>query len=148
VEGCKSLLNVTVKVVEDKIDDESILKEWVQWSCVQTMSRLSPNSRIRIHAQERRKANIPRYQELWKKHQVFTCLICQCEESLEDAPSRPPTPNCKHDPSVCSDCMSGFLSNAIGKGGWQEIRCPDSSCVQILSGGDVQAFASREAFLK
>jgi hypothetical protein len=27
VEGCKSLLNVTVKVVENKIDDESILKE-------------------------------------------------------------------------------------------------------------------------
>jgi hypothetical protein len=27
VEGCKSLLNVAVKAVEDKIDDESILKE-------------------------------------------------------------------------------------------------------------------------
>jgi hypothetical protein len=94
------------------------------------------------------KLTIFRYQNLWKKHQVFTCLICQCEEPLEDAPSRPPTLNCKHDPSVCSDCITGFLSNAIDKGGWQEIRCPDSGCDQVLSGVDVQAFAPRGAFLK
>jgi len=89
-----------------------------------------------------------RYQELWKKHQNFTCLICQCEEPLEDAPSRPPTLKCKHDVSIYSDCMTRFLSNAIEKGGWQEIRCPDSSCDEVMSGADVQASASREAFLK
>jgi hypothetical protein len=44
--------------------------------------------------------------------------------------------------------MSGFLSNAIDTGGWQEICCPDSKCDQVLTGGDVQAFAPREAFLK
>ncbi|KAH8588779.1 hypothetical protein B0O99DRAFT_693082 [Bisporella sp. PMI_857] len=93
-------------------------------------------------------AILGRYKGLWKKHQVFTCLICHCEEPLEDAPSRPPTFKCKHDPSVCSDCMIGFISNSIDKGGWQEIRCPDSGCDQVLTGGDVQAFAPRGAFLK
>lgn len=115
VDGCESFLNVSMKVVEGKIDDEDILGK---------------------------------YQELWKRHQFFTCLICQCEEPLEDAPSRSPTLKCKHDPNICSECMTGFLSNAIDTGGWQEIRCPDSKCDEALTGGDVQAFAPREAFLR
>ncbi len=76
------------------------------------------------------------------------CLICQCEEPIEDAPSRLPTLNCKHDPNICSNCMTSFLLNAIDKGGWQEIRCPDLNCGQVLSGLDIQAFVHREAFLK
>jgi len=84
--------------------------------------------------------------EIVERYRVFTCVICFCEESLSDAIEHLPTSNCKHDVNVSKYGMENLLENAVEGEGWQDIRCPDASCKEALTGSDVQTFATPEVF--
>jgi len=90
---------------------------------------------------------LAKYLNLLDQHRVYTCVIHQDEEPLEDS-ARSATVKCKHDPNACRDCLAAFLADAINNGRWQEIICPDPTCKEELGAADVQAFASREVFQK
>jgi len=88
------------------------------------------------------------YIALLEKYRVFHCGYCMDDESLNDAPKTTPTSKCKHDISLCREGLEALLENKVNSGGWESIDCPDPSCKEVLTAGDVQRFATRQAYLK
>src|ERR1700760_2410150 len=68
------------------------------------------------------------------------------EFPLDDAPQRPITHTCNHDPKICTACLQQMLIAQIDGGTWDTINCPIDGCGETLEGKDVQAFTEPETF--
>jgi IBR domain, a half RING-finger domain len=87
-----------------------------------------------------------RYLALLESHKIFECPVCMVEIPLSEAPSRPPSAKCTHDPNVCSECLTAMLVAQITGGRWEYIKCPTPGCEEELDGKDVQVFTPPETF--
>ena len=79
---------------------------------------------------------------------ALECSICGDETEFEPAVSKAPTSTCVHDPTICKDCMSSYLSAKVHGGEWRSIPCPTEKCGEKLTGRDVDEAADRKTFKK
>ncbi|KAK4035070.1 hypothetical protein C8A01DRAFT_18209 [Parachaetomium inaequale] len=74
----------------------------------------------------------------------------QCSTCIEaKKPSEMPgqiSPRCKHQPTVCKDCLKNWLQSSIEQGAWDRLKCPD--CSEPLEWQDVKQHASDETFTR
>jgi hypothetical protein len=87
-----------------------------------------------------------KYVSLLESHRQFECPVCMVEYPLSEAPAKPPSSKCTHDPNVCADCVKAMLVAQIGGGRWEYIKCPSNTCEEELDGKDVQANTPVETF--
>lgn len=74
---------------------------------------------------------------------VEECVVCGEEEYHCDAPV---TKYCQHLRNICPSCLKQMIKIAVKKGGWADIRCPDTSCRKQLEYNDVKQAATKEDF--
>ncbi|KAF2803117.1 uncharacterized protein BDZ99DRAFT_453887 [Mytilinidion resinicola] len=87
-----------------------------------------------------------KYVGLLEEHRTFECPVCMVDYPLSEAPSKPPSSKCTHDPNVCSDCVTAMLVAQISGGRWEYIKCPSNDCEEELDGKGIQASTPVDTF--
>ncbi|KAF2674108.1 hypothetical protein BT63DRAFT_435271 [Microthyrium microscopicum] len=86
------------------------------------------------------------YLRLLNKFAVISCEMCFDDIPIEEITSHTATPQCQHDPTMCGDCLSRYVTHEIETGNWQCIKCPDRLCSQELKGRDIRDLVSIDVF--
>lgn len=73
-----------------------------------------------------------------------SCLICAEDKPAHDFPARKITPDCQHEPQVCSRDLQTWIASEMEDKGWDKIACPE--CNEPLKHSDVQALALKVTF--
>jgi hypothetical protein len=82
------------------------------------------------------------------KYQHFECAVCGEKVPVHRDGPRTPTVKCAHDPTLCQDCLSEYITFAVKGGRWSNIKCPDEKCNESLGGRDVSHFVTADTAKK
>lgn len=82
-------------------------------------------------------------EESWLLPQSETCSACIEDKKVTEMPTRI-TQHCKHEATMCRDCLKQWLQAGITDGTWDRLKCPD--CSELLGHQDVKRNASKETF--
>ncbi|KAK3984827.1 hypothetical protein QBC44DRAFT_251972 [Cladorrhinum sp. PSN332] len=74
-----------------------------------------------------------------------TCVVCGDEKKVSGFPVRV-TEGCKHDVTICKECLEKWLESSAEAGNWRRLRCPDPECEEVLEYASVKRYASGETF--
>lgn len=72
------------------------------------------------------------------------CSVCMESLDSESFPAQKITSLCKHNPTVCRDCLTQFLSAKIPDVAFDQVTCPE--CPGVLPYDVVKMWASEESF--
>ena len=121
---------------------------------IQRRTALSPVSHDgRNHGGNRKKTNLPVHRRPAQKTERLlqpntTSRICvTCTETLPIS-EFPAIMNCDHDSKICADCYKRWIAAELERKCWNQIKCPDSDCKQLLKHAEVQQYASPEICVK
>jgi hypothetical protein len=73
------------------------------------------------------------------------CDACGEEFLITDFPIRR-TGRCNHELKMCHSCIMQWIESSLESNSLTSIKCPESSCKELLTHDDVRTFASREVF--
>ena len=73
-----------------------------------------------------------------------TCIVCADDLPLERFSNVLATRGCRHENSVCRDCLQQWIETQLTTFGWEKIKCVQ--CQQYLQYEDVRRYATRETF--
>ena len=78
--------------------------------------------------------------------EAWLCPTSECPVCREAIRYEPPrvSASCTHKPSVCTPCVSQWVSLCLAKDGWNKARCPE--CSEPLEYHEIKAYASTEQF--
>ncbi|KAK0618101.1 hypothetical protein B0T17DRAFT_509660 [Bombardia bombarda] len=84
-------------------------------------------------------------EEAWLLPTTETCIVCVEDKKISDLPVKV-TKGCKHDATVCKDCLKTWLSTGLETGAWDKLKCPE--CPELLEYRDIQRYASPATFAR
>jgi hypothetical protein len=61
---------------------------------------------------------------------------------------RPPTVDCNHDRNICDRCLTNCLDNAVQRGLYDDLGCPDPECKRPLQITELKRLLSSQLFEK
>jgi hypothetical protein len=83
-------------------------------------------------------------EESWLLLPTKTCSACIEDKKVTEMPIRV-TRRCKHEPTICKECLQQWLESGVADGAWETgLKCPD--CSELLEHRDVKRYASKEVF--
>ncbi|KAI3332449.1 hypothetical protein HD806DRAFT_519183 [Xylariaceae sp. AK1471] len=86
-------------------------------------------------------------EEAWLLPQTETCSICADDKRVSEFPNRRTiTSDCAHEATACKACVSQWITSSMETVAWDRLKCPE--CPKMLGFKDVEAFATRDVFLK
>lgn len=71
------------------------------------------------------------------------CVVCGDNTLFIELPS---LSSCSHQPEVCGGCYASWIASQLGANGWQEAKCPGTSCKINLAYAEIKAYASIDVF--
>ncbi|KAI1505249.1 hypothetical protein F5X99DRAFT_275730 [Biscogniauxia marginata] len=83
--------------------------------------------------------------ESWLLSTTVRCTVCDDDKMVSEMPRRRRiTKDCKHEATVCKECVEQWITSSLEPITWDRLKCPE--CPQLLKFGDVRAFASKDTF--
>lgn len=73
------------------------------------------------------------------------CVVCGSATLITNCPS---LPLCTHEEQVCSDCYAAWIASQLEDTGWQEAKCPGTTCNITLTYEEIKAYASNDIFTR
>jgi hypothetical protein len=71
------------------------------------------------------------------------CAVCGESTPIISLPS---LSSCTHEAQTCSNCYATWISSRLEESGWQEVKCPGTSCRTHLTHEEIKAYATQEVF--
>jgi hypothetical protein len=71
------------------------------------------------------------------------CAVCGEATLIIELPS---LSSCSHEAQTCSDCYATWISSRLKENGWQEVKCPGTTCRINLKYEEIKAYATKEVF--
>ncbi|KAF9699153.1 hypothetical protein EKO04_003043 [Ascochyta lentis] len=75
--------------------------------------------------------------------QTQDCAVCGDNKLYIELPS---LSSCSHRPEACDDCYASWIASQLEANGWQEVKCPGTSCKANLTYEEIKAFAGKDVF--
>jgi hypothetical protein len=71
------------------------------------------------------------------------CAVCGEATPIIELPS---LSSCSHEAQTCSNCYATWISSRLEESGWQEVKCPGTTCRINLTHEEIKAYATKEVF--
>lgn len=71
------------------------------------------------------------------------CAVCGEATLIIELPS---LSSCPHDAQTCRDCYATWIVSQLENNGWQQVKCPGTTCKINLEYEEIKAYATKEVF--
>lgn len=71
------------------------------------------------------------------------CAVCGEATPIISLPS---LSSCTHEAQTCSNCYATWISSRLEESGWQEVKCPGTTCRTHLTHEEIKAYATQAVF--
>lgn len=71
------------------------------------------------------------------------CAVCGEATLIIELPS---LSSCPHDAQTCRDCYATWIASQLENNGWQQVKCPGTTCKINLEHEEIKAYATKAVF--